>query len=148
MAQLILGPLLRYVSETEAVIWVEADEPCEVEVLGHREPTFEVAGHHFGLVIVEGLEPGSTTEYGVALDGEERWPEAESELPPSAIRTLGGDEPLRLSFGSCRVSLPHHAPFTLTKDEHDEAREMDALFAPRAGDARARRASAGRGSSR
>ena len=128
MAQLILGPLLRYVSETEAVVWVETDEACEVEVLGHREPTFAVAGHHFGIAIVDGLEPGSTTEYGVALDGEARWPDPDSDLPASAIRTLGGDEPLRLSFGSCRVSLPHHAPFTLTKDEHDEAREMDALF--------------------
>ena len=60
MAKLVLGPLLRYVSETEAVIWVETDEACEVEVLGHTEPTFCVGGHHFGIVIVEGLEPGST----------------------------------------------------------------------------------------
>ena len=128
MANLILGPLLRYVSETEAVIWVEADEPCTVEVLDSSDETFAVAGHHFALVIVEGLEPGSDTEYEVALDGERRWPEAESEFPRSSIRTLGGDGPLRLAFGSCRVSLPHHAPFTLTKDEHDDAREMDALF--------------------
>ena len=35
MAKLVLGPLLRYVCETEAVVWVETDEPCEVEVLGH-----------------------------------------------------------------------------------------------------------------
>ena len=61
MATLILGPLLRYVGETEAVLWVETDEPCEVEVLGHSAPTFCVHGHHYGLVIVEGLEPGSTT---------------------------------------------------------------------------------------
>ena len=58
MAKLVLGPLLRYVGETEAVIWVETDEACEVEVLGHSEPTFCVAGHHYALVIVEGLEPG------------------------------------------------------------------------------------------
>ena len=128
MAKLLIGPLLRYVGETEAVIWVETDEQCEVEVLGHTEPTFCVAGHHFGLVVVDGLEPGSSTEYEVVLDGVRRWPEPDSEYPPSVIRTLGGGEPIRLCFGSCRVSLPHHAPFTLPKDDHDEGREFDALF--------------------
>ena len=128
MAKLVLGPLLRYVGETEAVLWVETDEPCEVEILGHREPTFNVSGHHFALVIVDGLEPGSRTEYEVALDGERRWPEEGSDLPPSAIRTLGTDGPLRLAFGSCRVSLPHHGPYTLPKEEHSAGREFDALY--------------------
>jgi hypothetical protein len=128
MAQLVLGPLQRYVGETEAVIWVETDEPCEVEVLGHRERTFRVAGHDYALVVVDDLEPGTTTEYEVALDGERRWPEPDSELPPSVIRTVGGGEPVRIAFGSCRVSLPHHAPFTLPKDDHDAGREFDALF--------------------
>ena len=128
MATLVLGPLLRYVGETEAVVWVETDEACEVEVLGHREPTFCVAGHHYALLIADGLEPGSATEYEVALDGERRWPEPGSEYPPSVIRTLGGDEPLRLAFGSCRVSLPHHGPYVLPKQEHSEGREFDALY--------------------
>ncbi len=128
MAQLVLGPLLRYVGETEAVLWVETDEACEVEILGHGEPTFCVLGHHYALVIVEGLEPGSATEYEVALDGERRWPEGDPEFPPSAIRTLGGDDPLRLAFGSCRVSLPHHGPYVLPKEEHSEGREFDALY--------------------
>jgi hypothetical protein len=44
------------------------------------------------------------------------------------IRTLGGEEKLRVCFGSCRVSLPHHAPYTLNKDEHEDGREFDALF--------------------
>jgi hypothetical protein len=128
MAKLVLGPLLRYVSDTEAVVWVEADDPCEVEILGHTDSTFCVAGHHYALVIVEGLEPGSTTPYEVLLDGERRWPEADSGFPPSSIRTLGADEPLRISFGSCRVSLPHHGPYTLPKGEHSSGREFDALF--------------------
>lgn len=128
MTKLVLGPLLRYVGETEAVVWVEADEACEVEVLGRREPTFCVAGHHYGVVIVDGLEPGSATEYEVSLDGERRWPEPDSELPPSVIRTLGGGRALRLAFGSCRVSLPHHAPYSLRKDEHSDGREIDALY--------------------
>ena len=127
MAQLVLGPLLRYVGEREAVVWVEADEPCEVEVLGHRERTFHVAGHDYALVAIDGLEPGGEYEYEVALDGVKRWPEPGSRLPPSVIRTFGGSGPLRISFGSCRVSLPDHAPYTLPKDEHPEGREFDAL---------------------
>jgi hypothetical protein len=128
MAELVLGPVLRYVGETEAVIWVETDEPCEVAVLDHSSRTFSVGGHHFALVVLDGLEPASRTEYEVALDGEVRWPEDGSPYPPSVIRTLGGDSPVRISFGSCRVSLPHHAPFTLPKDEHSEGREFDALY--------------------
>ena len=69
---LIVGPLLRYVGEREATIWAETDEPCEVEILGTRERTFHVEGHHYALVIVEGLEPGSVTEYEVLLDGKLR----------------------------------------------------------------------------
>jgi hypothetical protein len=63
MADLVLGPLLRYVGETEATVWVEADPPCTVEVLGHEEPTFTVEEHHYALVRIEGLEPASFNEY-------------------------------------------------------------------------------------
>jgi hypothetical protein len=124
---LVLGPLLRYVGETEATVWVETDAPCEVEVLGRREPTFTVEEHHYSLVRVEGLEPGSFNEYEVRLDGERRWPPAGSELPPSAIRTLGRDRPLDVCFGSCRVALPHEEPYTLSKDRHEDGKEFDAL---------------------
>ena len=34
MAELILGPILRYVDATSATVWVETDGPCEVEMLG------------------------------------------------------------------------------------------------------------------
>jgi hypothetical protein len=128
MAKILVGPLLRYVSDTEAVLWVETDEACKVEVLGVEEQTFRVGGHHYAFVIVEGLEPGSSTEYEVALDGEQRWPEPDTEFPPSVIRTLGGEGQLRLAFGSCRVSLPHHAPYALPKDDHPDGREFDALY--------------------
>ena len=36
--QLLLGPLLRYVGERDATVWVETDRPCEVEVLGCTRP--------------------------------------------------------------------------------------------------------------
>ncbi len=127
MAKLVLGPLLRYVSETEATIWVETSAPCEVGILGRLEPTFSVAGHHYALVRIEDLEPGGFYEYEVALDGERRWPEPEHDLPPSAIRTLQAGKPLDICFGSCRVAVPHEPPYTQTKDEDPNGFEPDAL---------------------
>ena len=92
MADLILGPVLRYVGETEATVWVETDAPCTVEVLGREEPTFTVEEHHYALVRIEGLEPAGFYEYEVSLDGERRWPEASSDLPPSVIRTIDPEQ--------------------------------------------------------
>jgi hypothetical protein len=51
-------------------VWVETDEPCAVEVLGHRSHTWTVAGHHYALVELDRLEPGTETPYQVRLDGE------------------------------------------------------------------------------
>src|SRR5687767_6746622 len=102
MPQLVLGPLLRYVDETEATIWVEADASCEVEVLGRRERTFQVEGHHYALIPIQELEPGGTYEYEIALDGERCWPEHGSRFPASAIRTVDPNGTLKLVFGSCR----------------------------------------------
>ncbi|HEX5763419.1 MAG TPA: alkaline phosphatase D family protein [Solirubrobacterales bacterium] len=128
MPELVLGPLLRYVSETEATVWVETDGPCEVEILGRREPTFGVAGHHYALVRIEGLEPGGFYEYEVALDGERRWPLADHDLPPSAIRTFTPGKAVDICFGSCRVAVPHEEPYTKSKDEHEDGHELDALY--------------------
>jgi len=127
MAGLVLGPLLRYAGETEATIWVETDAPCEVEVAGARQRTFAVEGHHYALVHCTGLEPASTLEYEVRLDGERVWPEADSTFPPSLIRTLGADAPFRIAWGSCRVCAPHDPPFSLRKDADPRGREVDAL---------------------
>ena len=130
MAELILGPLLRYVDETAATVWVETDEPCEVEVLGNRDRTFLVEGHNYALVCLRDLKPGSSYEYEVKLDGERAWPLPESAFPPSVLRTIDPDGPLRIVFGSCRVAVPHRPPYTLTKDDDPErGREIDALYA-------------------
>jgi hypothetical protein len=126
MAELVLGPLLRYVSDTEATVWVETSEQCEVEVLGRREPTFRVEDHHYALVRLEGLEPDTSYEYEVALEGERVWPNSD-ELPPSTIHTLGGPGPLDICFGSCRVALPQEPPFIETADR-EEGFEPDALY--------------------
>ena len=126
--RLVLGPLVRYVSDTEATVWVETTAPCEVEILGSRQRTFEIAGHHYALVCIDGLEPGAFCEYEVALDGERVWPTPDSALPPSAIGTLKPGGKVDLVFASCRVSLPHERPFNLTKDEDERGREVDALY--------------------
>ena len=129
MTDLVLGPMIRYLDETQATIWVETDGPCEVEVLARRERTFCVNGHHYALVPVTGLEPGRTYPYEVRLDGEPRWPEPGSDLPPSTIRTIDPEQRLKIVFGSCRVAVPHREPWNLSRDEHECGREVDALYA-------------------
>ncbi|MEU2083950.1 alkaline phosphatase D family protein [Streptomyces albus] len=115
MTGLRLGPLLRYVDQDTATVWLETEGPCEAEVhcegssAGGSARTWQVAGHHYALVTVVGLEPGSETPYRVTLDGRQVWPEPGSPYPPSTIRTLPPPEadpretePLRIAFGSCR----------------------------------------------
>jgi hypothetical protein len=127
---LVLGPLLRYISATEATVWVETDQACEVEILGHSDTTFCVDGHHYALICLTDLKPGSSQRYEVKLDGELAWPPAQSDFPPSVIRTLPGEPRLKIVFGSCRVAVPHRPPYTLTKDQDPEhGREIDALYA-------------------
>ena len=45
--------------------------------------------------------------------GEEVWPEPDSEFPPSRIRTVDPEAPVRLAFGSCRTSVPHDVQYNL-----------------------------------
>jgi phosphodiesterase/alkaline phosphatase D-like protein len=104
---LILGPALRHVSDTTALIWVQTENACTVEILGCSARTFEVQGYHFALVLVTGLAPDSVTEYQVTIDGTTVWPiddEAFSKFPPSVVRTRGpaAAHRLRAIFGSCR----------------------------------------------
>ncbi len=68
-------------------------------------------GHHYALVVVDGLEPGTIAPYTVELDGERVWPPAEgaegADFPPSVLTTLKPGKPLRMAFGSCRTSVGH-----------------------------------------
>lgn len=129
MVGLRLGPLLRYVDADSATVWVETDRPCEVRIrcaggAGGTERTWQVGGHHYALVPVTGLAPGSETPYEVLLaepgsppgsSGEQAWPLPDSHFPVSTIRTLpaSGDGPLSVAFGSCRWSA------TPSKAAHD-----------------------------
>jgi len=130
MTELVLGPLLRHVDDRTATVWVETDRPCTVEVLGSSAPTFTVHGHHYALVEVTDLEPGSRTPYRVLLDGRPVWPEpGERRFPPSVIRTRRPGEAVRLVFGSCRRSPDPggvHGPDALSAYAHRLAASEDA----------------------
>ncbi len=108
---LVLGPLLRYIDAESASIWVEVADRGTVTVRAagreHDAHTFTVHGHHYALVDVTDLEPGGSYPYSVALDGVDVWPLPSSARPPSRIRTVTYDGPLRVAFGSCRTAAPH-----------------------------------------
>ncbi|WP_200948051.1 alkaline phosphatase D family protein [Nocardioides sp. Soil774] len=108
---LVLGPLLRHVDATSAAVWVETGRRATVTVTrgaaSASAPTFAVHGHHYALVCLEGLEPGTSEAYSVSIDGQTVWPEAASAFPAPVIATLEPGRPLRLAFGSCRTSVSH-----------------------------------------
>ncbi|WP_445255600.1 alkaline phosphatase D family protein [Nocardioides aurantiacus] len=129
--ELVLGPLLRFVDHHEAAVWVETDRACTVRVAAGAASaearTFGVHGHHYALVEVSGLEPGTVTAYDVELvvDGTPThvWPPerhvavgptedsaadaTELDLPASVISTLRPGKSPRIAFGSCRTSVSH-----------------------------------------
>ncbi len=123
---LVVGPLLRYVDESRATVWVETDRACSVDVVAdgrrHHADTWSVHGHHYALVRLDELPTSVATEYQVLLDDHQVWPEPGSGYPPSVIRTTNPDTPFRLLFGSCRRS----APFD---EEHLDTLGADALVA-------------------
>ncbi|MEV5846840.1 alkaline phosphatase D family protein [Streptomyces sp. NPDC051985] len=111
MAELRLGPLLRYTDGSSATVWVEASRPCTTEVrcpdgAGGTARTFQVAGHHYALVPVTGLTPGTAPSYEVVLDGTRVWPLPDSRFPPSVIRVPAEGDRLDVVFGSCRWAAP------------------------------------------
>ena len=127
-AELLVGPLLRYVGTTSATVWVEISSPAEVTILGHRAPSFHVEGHHYALALIENLDPGTVTPYDVRLDGRLVWPPSDGRPRPS-IRTREGEREARLIFGSCRVGAPERPPYSLSPTEHAEGLGIDALWA-------------------
>jgi hypothetical protein len=114
LTDLVLGPLLRYVDETRATVWVQTGAPglAEVRCEGGRSGssrTFTVHGNHYALVAVDGLAAGGSYPYTVWVDGERAWPDPDDRYPPPRIRTIDPERGLRLLFGSCRTSVPHDA---------------------------------------
>ncbi len=125
---IVVGPLLRYVGSTTATVWLETDTAAVVEVLGHQAQTFQVLGHHYALVVIENLEPGSVNPYEVRLGGELVWP-PEDGRPAPAIHTREGERQALLVFGSCRVGAPQRPPYTRAPTEDPKGLGVDALWA-------------------
>ncbi|MBB5933213.1 DUF7800 domain-containing protein [Streptomyces zagrosensis] len=109
-------------------------EPVREQLTAGAQPggstrTWRIAGHHYALVEVTGLRPGSVSAYEVLLDGERVWPLPDSRFPASTIRTpspeqatargqaaasaTGGAPAVQIVFGSCRWAAPPGA------DAHD-----------------------------
>jgi PhoD-like phosphatase len=113
MTDLVLGPLLRYVDERSASVWVETSAPATVRVvageLDAEATTFAVHDHHYALVCLDGLPPATRSPYRVEVDGTTVWPEPHSPFPNPMIVTLEPGKPLRMAFGSCRTSVGHDA---------------------------------------
>ncbi|GID25736.1 alkaline phosphatase D family protein [Paractinoplanes brasiliensis] len=126
-AHLLIGPLLRRVAGTRATIWVETTEAAFVRVEAEgggsgSAPTFTAYGHHYAIVVVEGLRPDAASAYQVFLDDLQVWPSQESTYPPSVIRTRPADDaeaPVRLIFGSCREATPNSSARRLPPDALD-----------------------------
>lgn len=126
MAELLLGPLQRWSDAHAATVWVETDAPCRVDVLGSSAATFEVAGHHYAIVVVDMRGRGPVTPYDVRLDDEVAWPPADHDWPHPVIRSPTPDR-TRIAFGSCRAAAPNTEPWTLPRSEHEQGFGLDAL---------------------
>jgi hypothetical protein len=106
---LVLGPMLRYVDETCATVWVRTAAKARVTVeragRSWSAATVLVHGSHYALVVLDGLLPGSDDTYTVRVDDEHVWPRP--GMPPSRIRTLDPSRQPYFAFGTCRTTGPH-----------------------------------------
>ena len=124
-ARLLIGPVLRRVAGTRATVWVETTEPATVRVEAEgggagSAPTFSAYGHHYALVVVEGLPAAAATPYTVRLDDRPVWPPPQSPYPPPVIRTTDHrDGRVSLIFGSCREATPKATGRRLPPDALD-----------------------------
>ncbi|NUS71769.1 MAG: alkaline phosphatase family protein [Corynebacteriales bacterium] len=106
---LTLGPLLRYVDETTASIWLQTSRAGTVEVRAGdsvaQAPTFTAHGYHYALVTLKDLTPASSVAYTIHFGTEQLWPEP--QMPPSLIHTQGTPTSNQFIFGSCRAPMPY-----------------------------------------
>jgi len=108
---LILGPVLRRVTERAATVWVQTGRPGTVRVTAGdtvaSADTFTVHGLHFALVVIASPAPGSAVPYRVSVDEVPVWPPEPYDYPAPVIRTPAGGDRVRIVFGSCREATPY-----------------------------------------
>ena len=107
--------------------------------------TFEVAGHHYALVSVTGLEPDTTYPYDVTVDGEVVWPPPRLPAPAEHAAhprpRVGPTAPDRLRVVPLRQGRP---PQDRGAAGHRRARRLRRADRPAAPRGVARRAAAAR----
>ena len=125
---LVLGPLLRYVGETEAVIWVETDAPVRGRGARHARAHLPARRHHYALVRVRRPRARPRVRLRGALDGERVVAARRLGLPaqrlpdaPEGGRARGG---LRLLP---RGRAPRAALLAAPRTRTTAGREIDAL---------------------
>ena len=129
MADLVLGPLLRYVGETEATVWVETDSPCEVEILGRERA--DLRGR--GAPLRAGPDRGPRAGLVQRVRGRARRRDAAGRCPTPTCRRArsarsAATKPVDICFGSCRVALPHDRALRgRRRTRHQAGKEYDAL---------------------
>lgn len=132
------GPLVRYVDTQNAVIWVEVDRDCELELeLASEGPTgtgapsvtrarpIQVHSGYYAWIACPFLLPDTWYRYEVyCVSGSGRrrlWPDAKlsGTYLPSTFRTSPqvAVEPLRICFGSCRAGIPPGDPKGVSEGE-------------------------------
>ena len=123
--------------------------PAEVEVLGHRTSTFQVEGHHYALVVVEGLVARDRHPVRGADRGRGRLAAGATGGRRARSTPASTSASRRLVFGSCRVGMAQrgavHARPVVRPGGRRDRRAVGVLAAAPAGrDAVARRARAAR----
>ena len=109
-ADLVVGPLLRYVDETSASVWVETRERARVTVTAGRRVLVGAArspctGTTTPWSSWTASSPGRGRRTRWTSTTERVWPPEGSSLPEPVIATLVPGKPLRMAFGSCRTSV-------------------------------------------
>ena len=102
--ELLLGPVVRGTGADGLSLWVETDRPGVVEALGAESPTFAIAGHHYAIVDLPDLDPGSIG-YTVQLDGRTVWPPTGDPAAAPRLR-VGETGSFTIMAGSCRQQAP------------------------------------------
>ena len=115
MANLLVGPLLRYIGSTQATVWVETDAPCEVDGArrtGSGRSTSRATTTRSSCSTTSSRRP--RTPYEVRLDGRAVWPPDDGRPPsddPHARATSARRGSSSARAGSARRS---ELPYTLS----------------------------------
>ena len=137
---LILGPLLRYVGETEARHLGRDRRALRGRGARHARAHVQRRGPPLRARLLRRPRAGHLARVRGRASTASASGRRRTGFPPSAFRTYPKDAPLEIVFGSCRVAVPHEPPYSLRKDEDERGREIDALhtLAQRMRDAAAR----------